>query len=420
MKNIHSINKMDTYFTVLPNELKRELSLYLNYRDIVVACEFLNCENPEFWIHKIHNELGYNLEFIRDYVYDTRTGIQKTLLPLNEKYLELKSRRSIDFGTEFHNRLVTLLYRLSQLQDFELAEELLDYLFKFIDDMDLYSLLNDSVLRQIIRGAAGSGNIQLLNKIITLAYQKRNPNKLFVPKNFAKDYAKTSLIAGVYSTNPKGNPNLLKYYNILPEDYIESSILVGLSSGNYLQELLNRNIKNINDLEITGYEYVDNAIDVINYYKPAITKDSITFSILYGTVHLLPSPEIVTGLSEDIKDSLIVELTNYGYLEDLLRYSDFLTYDRIKNTVGSILTHNNLDVLNYLYLLYHDEIKHDISNYLEGNINHVIKYCLLETIKFLYNEGLLKKSHINLIRDNTKNINRQYNPEVLEYLQTIK
>ena len=38
----------DTYFAILPSELLLELSLYFNYRDTILACKFLRCEQLNF------------------------------------------------------------------------------------------------------------------------------------------------------------------------------------------------------------------------------------------------------------------------------------------------------------------------------------------------------------------------------------
>ena len=46
------------------------------------------CESPVFWINKISRELDYSSNFIKEYVYDNQTNTMKTLMPLNEKYLE--------------------------------------------------------------------------------------------------------------------------------------------------------------------------------------------------------------------------------------------------------------------------------------------------------------------------------------------
>ena len=84
-----------TYLSVLPKELILELFLYFNYRDTISTCQILPnnvCESPSLWSHKINKELGYSTDFIKKYVYDTITQTLKTLLPINEKYLELKAR----------------------------------------------------------------------------------------------------------------------------------------------------------------------------------------------------------------------------------------------------------------------------------------------------------------------------------------
>ena len=90
-----------SYFLTLLPELLLELSLYFNYRDSVLYCDLWKCD-VKFWLNKIRNELGYSNEFIKEYVYDNDTNTMKTLLPINEKYLELKARVGTDFGMSLH------------------------------------------------------------------------------------------------------------------------------------------------------------------------------------------------------------------------------------------------------------------------------------------------------------------------------
>src|ERR1700738_3636201 len=92
-------NKMVTFGKLLPKDLLLELGLYLNYRDIwgLIVLDENILFNPKLWINKIHEELGYDNEFIKQYVYNTSTEEKMTQLPLNEKYSELKSRKGVDF-----------------------------------------------------------------------------------------------------------------------------------------------------------------------------------------------------------------------------------------------------------------------------------------------------------------------------------
>lgn len=404
---------MDNYFTVFPNDIKFALSLYLNYRDTISACTVLNCQSPGLWLNKIRNELGYSQEFIRDYVYDN--GTVKTLLPLNEKYLELKARKSVDFGCEQYNDYVQLLYRTCQLRDFQLAEELITYLFKCINDFNLQNALDDDIFKMMLSGAARSGNTQLIDRLLTYIYYRKHPNKFTAPKTFAAEFAGPNLVLGIYAGD-FNDKQLLKKYNL--QEY-NIAVIGGLASGNHLQELINRKVTVIDEPVVIQYTYIDNADDVINYYKLKPPTNYITSIIGRGNVNHLPSPEALLESPNAVKDSIVSSLAGYGYLEQLINYYEFLTYNRIMTVLSRIALFNHLDVLNYIYLLYPDEVKRDLKSYFTIYINSIIQRLTLETVKFLYQIDVIKSDHKKLLTEPTKNLMRQYNPEVLNFLQQI-
>ena len=411
---------MDTYFIILPAEIKRELSLYLNYRDSILACEFLRCENAEFWIHKIRNELGYDQEFIRKYVYDPGTKISKTLLPLNEKYLELKARKFADFGTESYQGLTVLFYRISQLKDLSYANELFKYMIKFVEDFSyLKVILNDDIMiRQIIRGAASANNIELIDNILTLKYRYLNPGTSIMPKNFAKYYAGSSIVPGTYESNPKGNKDLLLKYDIHDTDYTDIYINSGLIGGDYLEELLKRNVSAIDPISLT-YTYTNNAQKILNYYHIPLSADNVALLIMYGNIHLLPPPEEMIKFSEPTRNNIIGDLLSVGYLEEIEKNSASLDFTKIRPSVTDILVYNHLDTLNYLNSWFPKELKNTITDLLISNVNRIIPYCILETMKFLYNNKILNKHIIGLLNGQSLNLIRKYNPEVFDFLKLI-
>src|SRR5581483_1011819 len=134
------------YADILPKDLILQLSLYLNYRDIWQLCNLSSfypniCFESDFWLNKIRNELGYNDDFIKEYVFDKQTNEKKTLLPLNEKYIELKSRNNIDFGSEYYLNSFILGHRASRVRDFDLAKELVLYFENFNLTLTAYNLI---------------------------------------------------------------------------------------------------------------------------------------------------------------------------------------------------------------------------------------------------------------------------------------
>ena len=391
---------MDTYFAILPTELRLDLSLYLNYRDTVLACKFLKCDTAIFWINKIRNELGYSQEFIKEYVYDLDEQTSKTLLPLNEKYLELKARTGADFGVEFYNELFPILYRLAQSKDFIFVDELLNYLLVFIDDMNLHSVWSRNLFSVLIREGARTGNTELIDRVLKLSHTKLTPH--FIPEDLSKEYA-IFLVNGVYEGNPKGDSELLEKYDITSDDYTDSNVISGLTTGNHLKELINRNIKKIDIESIILFSYINNATDVIDYYKLTINPLNYDVVIAFGNVHYLPSEESFTSFPDDIKKDIMTSLIRSGYLEKIKKYHNSLIYRYVYLSIFSVIHYNHLDMLSYLYSLYPIKIKDDLNIYFIVHINENIAHYNLDTIKFLVYNNLLTKMHIDSISDRQQN-----------------
>lgn len=185
---------MSSYFGVLPSDLLLDLSLYLNYRDTILACDFLKCTKADLWLHKIRKELNYSNEFIQEYIYDN--GVKKTLLPINEKYLELKARKGVDFGCEFYQFQYAdvLIVRASRLSDFNLATTLVTYFLSIKRDVQ------ERYYADAIQGSTAVGNLELADKLIRDYGQKT--------QNFIM-----AIISGIYETYPNGNSDLLKHFN---------------------------------------------------------------------------------------------------------------------------------------------------------------------------------------------------------------
>src|SRR5581483_10610021 len=160
---MNSSDKM-SYLAYLPTELRLELCVYLNYRDIVTVSNLfnLNVENNSiFWVNKIQKELGYSDDFIRKYVYDNNTHTSKTLMLFSEKYLELKARKGVDFGCEKYSCVYVFVKRASSLPDFQLASDLVYYALntQYIDDLI-------PIVKECIYGAISAGNIKLADELI--------------------------------------------------------------------------------------------------------------------------------------------------------------------------------------------------------------------------------------------------------------
>ena len=106
------------YIKSLPSDLIKELSCFLNYSSTINLFSIMGSSSNSIeiiWRYKITKELNYALD--------------KTLLPLDQKYLQLKARGDIDMGCEvFLRDLPLAYYKAAKKSDPIEREELLDYL----------------------------------------------------------------------------------------------------------------------------------------------------------------------------------------------------------------------------------------------------------------------------------------------------
>lgn len=378
---------MTTYFSILPSELISDLSLYFNYRDTILACTFLKCDGINVWLTKINRELSYSNEFIRKYVYDKQNNVTKTLLPINEKYLELKARKGADFGTEFYNISIATDIS-SRLKNFELADQLTHY-FLFIEN----AIFIDTSWTYFaaLSGSLAVNNLQLFDKLL---------DKMPTEYRDLYDAVKNGLIvSAIYEKYPQGNDRLLKRFKINSDEIDERDIVTGLVIGNHFNELKKYSSQpNYNRLIYRNAEF-------ITYYN--IDKFLYeTVAIEFGNEKLFDQIKFHPGYIE------------YGYLEELQKYDKSI----IKNinsprSIYKCLHNNHIDVIDYLYKL----DKHTVINTIREN-GHILYNATMTTINYLYKNSIFTKDElINLIKNpEIKTKMSLYNMDTYEYIQQLK
>lgn len=334
---------MANYGSILPKDILLQLSTYLNYRDIWNLC-ILNkavCYTPDLWLYKIEHELNYTSEFIKQYVYNITTKRKITLLPLNEKYMELKSRNNVDFGSEYYKSLPVLLHRASRKKDFIYARQLVKYF--------LSSSITLTYVDDIIIGAVSVGNIELMYDIIEKLTGERRPP---LSDDIYSATIVDGIIQGYYesSTTIRDKINfLLRDFNITPTVLQEkrTAVLKGLAGGNYLEGLKRANI-DPNDitlrLQIEQAALQNNSYFVINYYQIKRPVDIATI-VDYIGMDAIANPLLVP----------IESLIENGYLEyiiqDKKRLDQFL--EKLKENPMTyavlirMIKNNHLDMLAY-------------------------------------------------------------------------
>lgn len=391
---------MDLYLDILPSELLLELGLYFNYRDTVLACEFLKCERVDLWLHKIRHELGYSNDFIQKYVYDGHT--MKTLMPINEKYLELKARKGVDFGTEFYHNSHTLIIRSSRLKDFTLADELTTYLLKISENQNetLSYFVED--YGRALSGAIGSGNMQLamklFNKWPTLYGGQKAPA-------LTQDITK-----GIYEKYPNGSDELLKIFGLSERDLHYDDITQGLATGGHLEKL--------KTLSISPHEVYllfmafplkqNNIIEYYNLINLSIAADSLI--VQSGALELLkymkPQSEYTPGF-----------LLEYGYIDEMDKYDSDLEYDFIEFTISTMLRYNHIDALDYVNRRFPNIVTEKIRQKLRDH-KYIMVNLTITTFDYLFRNDIIDIESVKRLVDNQVfDKMSKYNMDALRYIE---
>lgn len=395
---------MDRFYgNLLPRDIVLELSLYLNYRDIWQLCQFYPniCFSPDLWINKINKELRYSIEFIKQYVYDITTKQKKTLLPLNEKYMELKSRNNVDFGSEYYKSNDYLFYKASRIKDYKLAMDLMKYLIKYLNRLS-YMVYSD-VLRIAITGAISVGNIDLANYLLKLRHMNVNNAIFGVLSSDAPD-----IVEGYYEASVSIREKInLTDFNI-DADYIEGNkqyVILGLTAGNHLEELkkFDSHIRSTYNVlnAMSQIAFMSGSIDVIKYYDllqyRRQTPTLASRGVQYGTLLGADQPALIAN----------------GYLE-LIDFSQLETEDveNLKTAYMNALHYNHIDTNDALYNMDEELYSKNIFRY-NPSVGWI--YLLPETYQFIKR----MYPHFKLTDYDLSRIQMYHNEDLLAYLKEI-
>lgn len=396
---------MSTYFSVLPRELLLELSLYFNYRDSILHCGIIGQQcDVKFWVYKIKYELGYNDEFIREYVYDGIDQTVKTLMPINEKYLELKARRGVDFGTEFYNNMINLIILSSRLKDTNYAIELTMYLLKIAElrHPELDSIRN--IYQVAIRGIVSMGRIDFADQLIDQFYNVVNKSSTQTHEpNLAYDF-NNYIVMGIYEN---GDLDLLNHYGINRQNIDTDYIIKGLSISGSVEKLRPYE-SSLNSNNLFGASQL-NGKNIIQTYKWLLyDPDFLKWMIKFGNIELLPA---VREVPEDIREDILIQFISSGYLEELVKYQDLLTPKIVKEGTSDCLLHNHIDTLNFIYKKF-PNIKKSI--YFEFKI----KFSTISLCEYLLNSNIITIDQIQSINIDVSTLARmnKFNNDTLQYL----
>lgn len=337
------------YFDILPYDLIYQLSLYFGQNNINAICSALKCNLLYVYLYKIRYELGYSNDFIRNYVYDTQNNVPKTLLPINEKYLELKARTEVDFGTEIFTDLNVSIQRSSRLHNPEEAEELTRYFLAMITVSDRY------YYGLAVEGFMSTGNVELAKSLMSEYH------------NSGYDYRgfRDSLITGVYERYPNGNSELLQQFYIGTPAITDYPVIRGLAQGGHLDRLKTIAVPNIRWL-FNAIKF--NRINIINHYdllKHLLPSDIDIYIVDFGHIGLLDHYE------EHVR---VKHLMYGGYIEEVEKYDVNLMQDNILLAKSNCVKFNHLDMLDYMYKNFPLEFRYKIKINVSTTLPVVYKY----------------------------------------------
>lgn len=383
-----------TYFQLLPNELLLTLSLYFNYRDTVLACSVLKCDNVQLWLNKIRQELGYSNEFISEYVYDVQNNIKKTILPINEKYLELKARKSVDFGTEFYNKQIAIEV-CSRLADFQLADELTHYFLKI--GKIIHSEISWSYMAAM-QGAFAAGNFKLFEKL-----DKNMPSGFRMRFEIHRD---AIIVAAVYERYPNGNKELLNKFKVDTRPNYTSPIITGLAIGGHLEQLKKYDVdpRNLGNFLIYRHQ------NIIDYYDLLYKNIAgISYAVMIGNIDAFANRKITSYIVE--------RLIENGYLEHIQKHKSLISKDTINLSIRSCFFNNHIDVVDYLFKNFPNELKEVITA-----IDSDALFNLTDIgLDYLYKNGLVTKEKLKglVFSPATAYKMLAYNAEALDYINRL-
>lgn len=401
-------------FKILPNELLFELSLYLNYRDIITNCNNLRCLDPHLWINKIRYELGYSNEFIQEYVYNNNN--MKTLLPINEKYLELKARNGSDFGVESYNDIIILVMYASRLPDFQLAEQLVMYFIY------LSALIDERTVTRTyyvaVRGSIVAENYQLTDKLVIKARQFEQIHDI-----------NEGIITGILEKYPHGNEELFHRYRVNPSMITENMKITAYAAGGHLEEL--EKLGNLDHTNLLNAIHLGRT-NVIDHYKLLTgfrMRSTLHELVRVGRIDLLPDMET---LNNEMRTYVTLALVANGYLETVRKYEHILTkwnflttnmtihYDASKIGPIACITYNHMDMLNHLYRKFGKALVEYVRfEFVFVGTNNKFYNISVQMWDYLRSNKILTKRELRKIPQSTLAIMERYNIEAYQYIMPI-
>ena len=263
---------MNTYFELLPSELFYSLCCYLYIKPIEDLCritkKFRNtCDDDNLWKFKINHEFPY---------IDNQDKISSIFTP-RLKYIQLKSIRYVDFGSEYFQRMILYLTRASRVKDHNVAYNLI---VKVLEHEEVDNLNYITVL---------SGAIASNNKLLINEYKKKVI--AILPETISAAYAG-------YVEGGDDEVSIAMINNLLGSTVriqnvsyvIPNAALLGLVRGGHLDELKKFNDPNIHEYLFRAAEFQQWAVVdylLARYFSLADMNDHGRLTALFEYIKVL-------------------------------------------------------------------------------------------------------------------------------------
>lgn len=371
---------MAYYLELLPKDLINLLCCYLNVREIETLCfspkiNYL-CKTDEVWKFKIELEFPYIPAQYR----------QSQLLTPRNKYIELKSIRSVDYGSDYFTRLEEYIRRASRVPDRKMAKELLEPYY-------------GEMIKFQMEGAASRNDQQMIANLLNrVKLQSPFLDSVQIGYGEARKLDELLIAMNLFTSNPATSPARL-FSNVLKgtvgsgdiealhkyesdDSHARWTIVGELPRATMLQKwpMVNYLISNY---------LLDDRID-FETRKQAYT------NYLYTLATLWENDRFIAGLNsynyifnaqylsilDAIWESGNIPLLQYLIDRKIVTFTDFKVYSKYHMYVRT-LAHNHLDMIAYLqqYVPLNTELISMISSQFSSNDRVKLLPNILEYLK---------------------------------------
>jgi len=404
------------YLNSLPFDLLRELSCYLNYPTTNILLQLCNITNRDIiWKYKINKELNYEFE--------------KTVLPLDQKYLQVKVQTDIDIGCEVFLRDLSLAYyKVGKKSDIIERQELLDYLQNLPIIQSMEEIRSCEIALLI-------GALETNNKDLIEEYKHHlTINAKVFAKEFLNLFSKSETKTFYFNDVMK----LVEVVYIIKDRELQDKYETFFLNRHLETELFDLSVKGSQK----GYALFSSDDQITTYIKTYEGRSMNTWLRLYISLievkrytlaDLLYEKRINTSYkSATINTEIVNDLISTWIATDDMKYisliQDWIGMTSILNILNSRYMYENihkfynLKNLDSIWNMYIEELfdKDGTLTIIYQIICNALRYGYLDFVEWAKNKIPLDKTYINtLVQSIHKDKSRIYPDFILNYLKTF-